>query len=475
MPATPPNAIWRANKGGQWAFLASPYWEALANGDRGGGKTATLIISFLKHVGKGFGTNWRGVIFRLTYPELGDVIDRSKTIIPASFPGANYNIAKYEWDFPAGEKLMFRHLENLKAYSGHHGHSYPFIAFDELTAWSSPEPYEAMLSCSRPVSANPGIPLMIRATTNSWGVGFSWVRQRFIQGKEPYKPYGPKGRERIRIPIRWQENRPFVSTDPDYHIRLAESISNEAQRKAWIDNSWDIMAGGRFSDVWRESVHWVEPFQIPERWYVDRSHDWGSSAPFCTLWYAESNGEQIEDGRSWPAGTIFVISEDYGCEGDFNDPNWKPNVGLGLSNTELAIRTRNHEENMLTWGLIKYKPNAGPGDDPLFDVTRGRSMNSQMSDYGISWLRPSKGPGSRVTGWQLIEDRLKASMAWPQEEPGLFMFNTCHHLRRTLPIAPRDVKKPDDIDTADDHALDCLRIKLLSYNSGASIVHGVTL
>lgn len=470
-----PKAGWRANRGGQWAFLACPYWECLTDGDRGGGKSASLIVSFLAHVGKGYGPDWRGVIFRMTYPELDDLIAKSTAIITDCYPGALYNKSSHEWTFPDGEKLMFRHLENLKSYFRYHGASFPWIGFDELTSWPNDEPYVAMLSCSRPTSSRPDMPLMVRATTNSYGVGFQWCKSRFIQGKKPFVPYGEPGRERIRIPIRWRENEAFVEADPDYHARLADTITNDAQRKAWLDNSWDIVAGGRFADSWRESVHVLEPFNIPAGWRIDRSHDWGSSAPFATLWYAESNGEQIEDGRSWPRGTLFVIHEDYGCEGDMHAPNWKPNVGLGLGPIEIAQRTKQHETRMREWGLIKRQPSPGPGDDPLFDVSRGRSMASIMSEHGIVWTKPSKGPGSRVTGWQLLEDRLRESLRQPMERAGLFVFDTCQHLIRTLPLAQRDPKKVEDIDTdGEDHCLDSLRLKLLSYGSGP-VIHGVSL
>jgi Terminase large subunit, T4likevirus-type, N-terminal len=469
--------IWKPNRGGQWLFLCCPYWESLADGDRGGGKTTTLIHTFLAHVNKGHHEDWRGVIFRLSYPQLKDIIDMSKIIIKKSFPHARYVGGEEKaWTFETGEVLMFRHLENLKAYDNYHGHAYPFLGFEELTSWPSSEPYEAMTSCSRRRSDNINVPVMIRSTTNPYGVGHSWVKQRFITGKKPNIPYGKPGRGRIRIPMLWQENIVYMESDPDYHVRLAENITNEAQRRAWTANDWNIVAGGRFSDVWKESIHVMEPFNIPQNWTIDRSHDWGSSAPFCTLWYAESNGEAIEDGRRWPKGTLFVISEDYGCAGDLSDTNWKPNVGLQLTPDEIAERVNRNEASMRQWGLIQKKPLPGPGDDPLFDVSRGgQSMAKQMANYGVTWLKPKKGPGSRVTGWQLIEGKLKESLRYPMEKPGLFVFDTCIHLIRTLPTLPRDPKKPDDLDTSsEDHGVDSLRLRILAGSNGP-ISHGVSL
>lgn len=283
-----------------------------------------------------------------------------------------------------------------------------------------------------------------------------------------FVPIGDVGRQRLHVPIMFNENLPFKAADPNYHVRLAEEITNEQQRKAWIENSWDIMAGGYFADVWRDAVHWIEPFDIPAAWRVDRSHDWGSSAPFATPWYAESNGEALPDGRSWPKGTLFVINEDYGCAGNPEQPNWKPNVGLRLLPKDIAARVKAVEARMLEGGFISRKVAPGPGDDPLWDLSRGESMAKQMADAGVIWERPLKGPGSRIAGWQAIEARLQASTKWPMEEPGLFVFQTCTHLRRTLPSLPRDEKNPDDIQTdgVEDHLADALRLRIVKGLQG---------
>ena len=48
------------------------------------------------------------------------------------------------------------------------------------------------------------------------------------------------------------------------------------------------------------------------------------------------------------------------------------------------------------------------------------------------------------------------------EAPGLFVFSTCRHLIRTLPVLPRDDTNADDVDTeAEDHAPDALRLRVL--------------
>ena len=152
MPATikrKKKILWKCNRGGQWLFLASPHWQVLGDGDRGGGKTDALLMSYLKHVGRGYGPDWRGIIFRRTYPQLRDLIARSNRWIPTFFPGAKFNKTEREWVFPTGEVLIFSYINSLSDYEHYHGHAYPYIGFEELTSWPTSECFESMLSCSR--------------------------------------------------------------------------------------------------------------------------------------------------------------------------------------------------------------------------------------------------------------------------------------------------------------------------------------
>lgn len=247
----------------------------------------------------------------------------------------------------------------------------------------------------------------------------------------------------------------MLDADPDYVSKLAADI-NPHRRKAWLDGSWDIQAGGMFDDLWDKAVHVLPEFPIPAGWYVDRAHDWGSSKPFCTLWFAEANGEAVEmpgGGTRWfPRGSVIVIAEDYG--GDHNK-------GLGLVSREIAKRNVDAErlvgERLGFLGRVKD----GPGDVP--DTLDGTSPRDEMAKAGMRWLPVEKRKGSRAAGWEMMRTRLAAAKAGNVEQPHLYVFSTCRHLIRTIVDAPRDEKNPDDIDTdSEDHALDCTRYRLLA-------------
>ena len=59
--------IWQPNSRAQALFLSCPYPELLFGGARGPGKTDSLLMAFLQFVGRGFGPDWKGIVFRQTY------------------------------------------------------------------------------------------------------------------------------------------------------------------------------------------------------------------------------------------------------------------------------------------------------------------------------------------------------------------------------------------------------------------------
>jgi hypothetical protein len=408
-----------------------------------------------------YGLDAKGILLRRSYPELEEIEARCFAIF--SQMGATLHKGSRTWAMPWGSTLRLRHLRGMPEASLYQGHSYTWIGADELTSWASPEPLDLLRATLRSPA---GIPCSFRVTGNPGGAGHNWVKERYIDPAPPYQEFYSKEQQtsRMFIPSTLDDNLTLMRNDPGYWQRIeAATTGNPALLKAWRYGLWDIVAGGMFDDVWERETHVLAPFVIPQGWRVDRSLDWGSSKPFCILWYAEANGEAVTlaDGtkRQFPRGTLFVIAEEYGYGG-------KSNVGMGGEPIMLALKTKAMEARLrehLYTGSIR----PGPGDDPIFDSGRGRSMADVMRDYGVAWEHPSKGPGSRITGWNELRARLSAAAVGSFEQPGLYVFNSCLHLIRTLPTLPRDPHNPDDCDTeAEDHAPDALRLRILAKDFG---------
>ena len=467
---------WAAQPGSQELYLSCPLPEVLYEGTRGPGKTDALLMDFYQDVGKGFGEEWKGIIFRRTYPELQDIIEKSKKWFKRVCPAATFNESKTVWRFPTGEILYFRQFEKQNDYWKYHGHAYPFIAWEELCNWPDDKCYKSMFSCSR--STVPGIPIKIRATTNPYGIGHNWVKMRWRLPCPPNSIFGhlidderdaDGNLEPARIAIHGNiyENKILLTADPTYIQRIATAARNPAEKKAWLEGSWDIVAGGMFDDVWYEvsKIAVVEPFTIPPDWIIDRSFDWGSSRPFSVGWWAVSNGEDVKlrNGKTMSTvrGDLFRIHEWYGWNGT-------PNEGLMLLASEVS---KGIVERELKWGIHgRVKP--GPADSSIFDEENGNCIATDMSkrvrvdgkEYpGVLWQKADKSKGSRKQGWEQIRKMLKATKrpnGGVREQPGMFIFNTCQHFLRTIPVLPRDDKDLDDVDTdAEDHVGDEVRYR----------------
>ena len=124
---------WTPQPGSQKAFMSCPVREVLYEGTRGPGKTDALLMDFGQHVGQGFGADWRGIIFRKTFPELKDIIAKSLKWFPLIWPTAKYNRADHTWTWSDGEQLIFAFMEREEHYWKYHGHNYAYIGWEELT------------------------------------------------------------------------------------------------------------------------------------------------------------------------------------------------------------------------------------------------------------------------------------------------------------------------------------------------------
>ncbi|AAT69535.1 terminase [Alphaproteobacteria phage PhiJL001] len=478
---------WAPLPGSQTMVLkCTSIFELLYHGTRGPGKSDTLLMDFAQFVGRGWGLQYKGIIFRQTYPQLEDLITKSKRWFPKIFPGARYNGSANKWVFPDGEELLFRQFNKPIDYWKYHGQEFQFIGWDELTNWPTLEGYTSMMSCLR--TTHPDIPLRCRATTNPYGPGHNVVKFHFelpakdgIIRRKTYEFEDPETGEPIRkqlcrVAIKgtiW-ENTILLKAQPNYIAQLKEQADNPAKLAAWLEGSWDIVAGGMFDDVWDPKINVVQRFIIPRSWKLDRSFDWGSSAPFSVGWWAESDGSDFQDSegrwRSSVRGDLYRVAEWYGWRN-------RPNEGLKMLAVDIAKGIR--EREMILFPTRTVQP--GPADSSIYDVENGVSIGADMEKKirmedgsmkkGIVWTRADKRAGSRKTGWEMMRKMMRDAgpnrddkgtiLGTPREKPGLFVMDNCDQFIRTVPVLPRCEKDPDDVDSdAEDHVGDETRYRV---------------
>lgn len=449
--------------GSQELFLSCPVFEALYHGNRGPGKTMTLLMDFAQEVGKGYGKAWRGILFRRTYGDLDDVVRKIEEFFPKIFPGFKFlkSKAEYSATWPTGEQLLLRHMLDEEDYKSYHGHEYPWIGFEELTQWENDKAYKLMFSCCRPTG--PNIPCRVRSTTNPSGVGHSWVKKRFRLPSWTNKVISIPGEvDRVAIQANLLENFLLLHTAPNYIQQIAAAATSPAQADAWVHGSWEVTDGGMFDDIWEEGLHVINDFPasaIPRSWRITRAYDHGQSHPFAVGWWLESNGESLKwNGMEYGRirGDLILFMEWYGTTG-------AEQTGVRMEAKEIAQGILDREEDNGLRGRVL----PGPADTEIWSKdSRGTGLapKDDMEAVGVYWERADKSPGSRKRGWEMIRSRLRGAVPskdGTREKPGLFVCRRCKYWLMYVPPTPRDRADLDDVpDKYEDHLDDMTRYRL---------------
>jgi hypothetical protein len=454
---------WQPQKGPQTAAILADWCaELFYGGERGGGKS-DFQLGYQEDGALRYGKNWRGIVFRKTYPELEELQARAAEIFPStgavykSQPSAGFPFSQC-WYWPSGASVKMRYIENEKDYGRYHGHQYTGISFDEVTEYPSPTGLLKMLSTLRSAY---GVPCSMRATGNPGGVGHVWVKQRYIDIVPPFTPYRDPdtGFVRMFIPSRTDDNQILLVNDPEYRSRIrAATGGNEALRKAWLEGDWNVVAGA-FFDCWRNDRHVVKPFTIPDTWPRFCSGDWGSARPFSFGWWAiVENDYHLPDGRVLPRGCLVRYREWYGIAKD-SAGNPLYNIGVKMDAKVVGAELARRQAGDKNIGVGVLDPSA-------FAESGGPSIAEMMIEGANRDILFRRADNSRVTsrgamgGWDQMRGRLVGE---DDDRPMLVCFDTCIDSIRTIPGLQHDSNRIEDVDTdSEDHAADDWRYACMS-------------
>jgi len=435
------NVIFKPNVGPQTDFLAASEREVLYGGSAGGGKSYAMLADPLRYMGN---PAFSGLLLRHTTEELRELITKSQEMYPKIWPGIKWSERKMQWTAPSGAKLWLSYLDKDQDVTRYQGLAFSWIGFDELTQWATPFAWSYMRSRLR--SADPDLPLSMRATTNPGGRGHHWVKKMFIDPAPAGKSYiatdietgeqlkYPAGHEKAGrplfkrrfIPARLKDN-PYLSQHGDYEAMLLSLP--EQQRRQLLDGDWDIKEGAAFTEFERK-IHVVEPFDIPNNWVKFRSCDYGYGSYTGVLWFAVSPSEQLVVYRELYVSKVLAVD-------------------LADMVLELEAGDGNIRYGVLDSSLWHKRGDTGP------------SLAEQMIMRGCRWRPSDRSKGSRVAGKNEIHRRLQVDEF--TEESRLVFFNTCTETISQLPAIPLDKKNPEDVDThSEDHLYDALRYGIMS-------------
>lgn len=477
------HAVWRPNSMSQCLAVNCQEPELLLEGNRGGGKTITLLMCYAVHVDKGYGAAWRGIIFRNTYKALEDIINQSKKVFWRVWPTATFNETERLWKFPNGETLKFSQFATPDDYNTWHGQEFPFIGWEELTNYPTDACYRSMMSCNR--SSHEGVPKIIRCTTNPSGPGKRWVKTRWqlpnmrnslLSGQVDDE--GFEVPNRMSLHFKFEENLDLVRVDPKYMSRVRQSAMNAEIRKAWVEGDWNSRSGGFFDDCFDPAVHMLPKFVIPTGWKLYRALDWGYGAPYSYGVYAvcdETGYVDLPPLRELVGGTVVERPrQHYFIRGDvvriFEDYGWATNspinTGVKKSPTAVAARFQMLEQK---WGIHKLIKGGVAGVDLWNTQNDDHAPIQQFELRGLEMDKANVLKGSRKGGLMTLVSYLENACPKddlgnriPREHPAIYFIeaNNVQALRVLMEITP-DPENPEDFsEHAEDHIIDEIRYLL---------------
>jgi len=266
------------------------------------------------------------------------------------------------------------------------------------------------------------------AGTNPGGIGHEWVKRMWIDRDFDEREPEP---ERFHFIQAFAKDNPHLSK---MYVKSLEGLPEDL-RKAYLDGDWNVFEGQYFKE-WRDAVHTIEPFNIPDTWRRIRCIDHGRAVPTACLWGAIDYD-----------GIIHWYREHYTKRED-----------LGTNNNDADINAREIKrlsEGEKYWFTVM--------DSACFSkIGSGETIADIYMRNGVI-AEPS--PKDRLAGWGLMHQYLGFDK---DNSPKMVFFNTCLNSIRTIPKLLYDtrrkehaIKPSEDLDTrGEDHVADAISYAL---------------
>lgn len=239
-PPTPEGWDWNPTPKQQQAIDASGQaFETLFGGSAAGGKSfaiSNMAVDYaLRHDGAHIG------IVRKTLPMLKQT--HLLTLRPMLQGVAVHNAAEMTWTFPNASIIRFISLPHAGEEQNYKSVEFDRLFFDEVTELPE-EQYTYLLTRLR--SAR-GHRVAAFCTANPEGVGYRWVKNRWVKDRTPGEvwhpplPSGEPGPGRVFVPASVYDNPHILRTNPDY-VRQLEAIPDPRKRAALLHGDWEAMS-----------------------------------------------------------------------------------------------------------------------------------------------------------------------------------------------------------------------------------------
>lgn len=408
-------------------------------GAAGGGKSDALIvlaiIAGLSIPGLKIG------YFRRKYPDLegpGGAIMRSRELLTG---WATYNGSLRRWTLPTGSIIQFCHCQYENDVYDYKSQQFDIILIDEATQFLR-SMYRYLLTRNRATVSYPAgsgfFPFMALAT-NPGDVGHVWFRKEFAKCgpfDQVHSVQVEPGRyeKHLFIPSKLSDNQVLERRSPDYRQNLENQ--KEEVRRMLLEGDWDAFAGQYFSS-WRDEIHVLKPFIIPDNWNRFLCMDYGLDML------------AVYDIATDYFGRVYATREIY-----------EPDLPIPLAAESIVefMAAATYSDGK----PVHFKYIVGSPDLQNRRQDTGISGLEIFANHGVKGIIPAD--DRRIPGWQALSDYIEPM---PDEQggksPKFFACSNCIALIETLPALIRDPNKPNDVsDSCEDHGPESIRYGIMS-------------
>lgn len=417
-------------------------------GTKGPGKTHALLGEATRQVNHPL---YHGILFRRTYPQLQEIIDRGTRLYAAL--GARWKGDLHRWHFPSGAIISTGHVQHEKDVENWNGKEFQFIGVDQAEQFTK-YMIEYLMAQNR--TSAEGLRCYTHLTFNPGGIGNAWIKQMFIKGKTPGQTYSaefplPDGKKLTRtytfIKGTVYDNKILLKNNPQY-LGVLMSLPPKL-RQAFLDGNFDALTG-QFFDTWMDDYHVINPFEITHEYKIYMSMDWGYAKPLSIHWWAVA-----PDTKHVYCIREYVVTNKISsvAAAEVHEINKKM---FG----EHYIKDRRIEEmyvdpSIFTQGGMTGKSIA---DDFI------NALSEKMDNGREAFLTIIPADNSRVAGWNVFRKMLEIQA---DGKPFCMWFKNCTYAIESIPSLIHDDHKVEDLDTdGEDHAADDHRYFFISRFAG---------
>lgn len=354
MTARDLDIVWEPSEK-QAEFLAAPEDEVLYGGAAGGGKSDALLIDALglnQDPPAILNARYRALLIRRSFPEVRDLVNRSRMVYPRVCDGARFKEADHEWEFPSGARVEFNYTESESDVFRFQGREFQWIGIDELTHHPTIAPWNFLKSRLR--SPDKTLKRYMRAGTNPGGPGHQWV-QDYWNIDEDGSP--TRFDFEVKDPATGKVSaisRRFIPARLDDNPHLRESGYREAllslpeaQRRAWLEGRWDLIQieGAIFKAELERAYEdkRIRPVPYDPLIPVDTYWDLGVGDA-TSIWFRQDVGQEVRvvdyfeaSGEGLPYYAGVLRSRGYGYGRHYAPPDIRVReLGSGLSRLDTA-------------------------------------------------------------------------------------------------------------------------------------------